>query len=385
MCFTEEGFWPIFWKKAKEKGHITSVIIVLIIALIYHYISTQILYDPINNNSATYVATVKGSQNYLPYNLRNNDHYIEYFTSDMWWYSLCYSPFLRWIRMHLSQYLFMGQGFAFIYSRNKLIDEVLLDYISNSDNNEGYKQIIIIGAGYDTRFLKFQDIMIKHNIKIFELDLNTTQQRKLIKLQQYNIDIPYYITFIPINLETQDLQMELKKHGYNNNIPSIFIMEGVSMYLTFNTMNKIFQFISETHINSIFIVDILHRCWLLSLGIYHSKNIPINPKYCQKHKMMESNLNKQAYHQTLSKYNTEPFYFSLDWNISNPNSMDNTVSKKGLNYLHLYNITNQFNLKLIKYYGHKYLSKYIYNPSRKTTFIKLNKGYSIIILSNLSP
>ena len=60
---------------------------------------------------------------------------------------------------------------------NKNIDEYLLGCIA-----DGLQQVVIIGAGFDTRAYQFEDL--KENVKVFEVDHPVTQQVKVAKINE---------------------------------------------------------------------------------------------------------------------------------------------------------------------------------------------------------
>ena len=116
-----------------------------------------------------------------------------------------------------------------------------LDSIFKSACDDDIPQIVFLGAGYDTRSYRFLDKL--KNTKIFELDIGTTQQRKLEILQINKINIPDLLSFIPFNFKTDNIQDFLFKAGYNSNKKTLFIWEGVTYYLTKEEVEKTLKFI----------------------------------------------------------------------------------------------------------------------------------------------
>ncbi len=98
-----------------------------------------------------------------------------------------------------------------------------------------------MGAGYDTRAYRFQDLLGK--TKIYEVDIQPTQKRKIDILQENKIKIPEQIYFVSINFETENLDEVLLKAGFNNNAKTLYIWEGVTYYLTIDTIKKTLNFI----------------------------------------------------------------------------------------------------------------------------------------------
>ncbi|MBN2013395.1 SAM-dependent methyltransferase [candidate division KSB1 bacterium] len=111
----------------------------------------------------------------------------------------------------------------------------------------GLKQIVFLGAGYDTRSYRFID-KIK-STKIYELDISSTQQNKIEALQKHNVPIPESLSFIPINFKTEKIQNVLMAAGYDSSKKTLFIWEGVSYYLPKDAVDETLQFISTNSTN----------------------------------------------------------------------------------------------------------------------------------------
>ncbi|MBW1781141.1 MAG: SAM-dependent methyltransferase [Deltaproteobacteria bacterium] len=94
---------------------------------------------------------------------------------------------------------------------------------------EQIPQVIFLGAGYDTRPYRFRDL--SKETRMFELDIQTTQQRKKDLLQTADISIPENLTFIPINFKTDSLSNVLLEEGFRKTQKALFIWEGVTYYL----------------------------------------------------------------------------------------------------------------------------------------------------------
>jgi methyltransferase (TIGR00027 family) len=104
------------------------------------------------------------------------------------------------------------------------------DHIVEQALRDNIPQIVFLGAGYDSRPYRFQDLI--QATRIFELDAQPTQQRKQELLHQASIPIPEHLAFVPINFNTDDLQEVLVRAGYNRNQKTLFVWEGVTYYLS---------------------------------------------------------------------------------------------------------------------------------------------------------
>ena len=77
------------------------------------------------------------------------------------------------------------------------IDDVVRTAIS-----QGIKQLVILGAGYDTRPYRLPGM---ESVKVFEVDLPTVQDDMKKKLRKYLGRLPDHVSFIPIDFDTQTL------------------------------------------------------------------------------------------------------------------------------------------------------------------------------------
>lgn len=107
---------------------------------------------------AAQIAGVRAAETYLPKNERVfQDPYAEYFMNENEREGLSN---LEKLRAGLAMYDQMMPGVnGAIVARIRFIDEYLLECIA-----AGFKQLVIIGAGYDTRAYRFEDV--KENLKV---------------------------------------------------------------------------------------------------------------------------------------------------------------------------------------------------------------------------
>ncbi len=109
---------------------------------------------------------------------------------------------------------------------------------------DNFFQIVFLCAGYDTRPCRFKDLI--KDTRIFELDIHTTQQHKIKLLHQNNISIPEQLTFVSINFITETLEDVLLKAGYKKNQKNLFIVEGVTYFLSSKAVDDTFNFIKSS-------------------------------------------------------------------------------------------------------------------------------------------
>ena len=132
---------------------------------------------------------------------------------------------------------FTPGGFEYVLARTAFFDHQLLGAVE-----EGAKQLVLLGAGFDTRAYRFASQCSGCNI--IELDIAATQNRKKKCLQQAGIAIPNNLTFASINFNLESLPEVLQQAGYDSEVKTVFLWEGVSMYLEQAAVDATLRFVS---------------------------------------------------------------------------------------------------------------------------------------------
>jgi methyltransferase (TIGR00027 family) len=134
-------------------------------------------------------------------------------------------------RARVMQQLAPG-AYEFMLARTAFFDRIFAQALQ--DNLD---QVVLLGAGYDSRSYRFQELI--QATCLFELDAPPTQQRKRACLHQAGIAVPPRLTFVPINFETDDLREVLTAAGLSRNSRTLFIWEGVSYYLSVPAVDNV--------------------------------------------------------------------------------------------------------------------------------------------------
>ena len=115
-------------------------------------------------------------------------------------------------------------------------------------------QIVLLGAGYDTRAYRYADK--NKGTRIIEMDIAPTQNWKKQSLQKAKVDIPENVTLAPINFNTESLADALHRAGYDPAAKTLFIWEGVSYYLQADAVDATLAFVRDgAHAESIIAFD----------------------------------------------------------------------------------------------------------------------------------
>lgn len=125
-----------------------------------------------------------------------------------------------------------------VLGRTKYIDDSLKACI-----DEGIEQLVILGAGYDSRAYRFDGLCPK--VRVFELDHPATQQVKMKRVRRLLGCLPDHVVFVPIDFEKERLQEKLFERGYDRNAKTFFVWEGVTYYLTARAVDETLGFVVE--------------------------------------------------------------------------------------------------------------------------------------------
>jgi methyltransferase (TIGR00027 family) len=152
--------------------------------------------------------------------------------------------FLRWL-IHLPSVgrlllkIFTAKGiYEYVIARTKYIDSVFRQALSDR-----FSQILLFGAGFDTRALRFHEEA--RQTMIFEMDAPLTLEAKLRQYQKRHLVIPSNVVFVPIDFDRESLPLRLDQAGFKKDERSLFIMEGVLEYLQPQSVDQTFRTIRE--------------------------------------------------------------------------------------------------------------------------------------------
>lgn len=114
------------------------------------------------------------------------------------------------------------------------------DDVVKTSAADGLEQLVILGAGYDTRAYRIEELK---NIKVFEVDHPDTQWVKVEKIKEIFGSLPDNVVYVPVDLEFDKLGQRLAEGGYNQTEKTLFVMEGLLMYLQPETVDEILFFL----------------------------------------------------------------------------------------------------------------------------------------------
>jgi methyltransferase (TIGR00027 family) len=174
--------------------------------------------------------------------------------------------FLVKYRLINFNWAFFPKGiYEYVIARTKYIDKIFKESIEN-----GIEQILIFGAGFDSRAIRFAEKNIK--TKIFELDSLYTQTAKIKQFRKRGISIPKNTIFIPIDFHVDSLSEKLELNGFKRNKTTLFILEGIIQYLNKEAVDELFKLIYELAVpESRVIFDYVYASVLRRENIYYGE------------------------------------------------------------------------------------------------------------------
>lgn len=114
--------------------------------------------------------------------------------------------------------------FPFITGRTKHLDALLLKEVQ-----DGADQVVILGAGADSRAYRLADAL--GTARVYEVDHLATGEWKRRKVIRLFGTLPERVTYVPVDFSTQTLDAALDDAGVDRDVRTVFLWEGVAPYL----------------------------------------------------------------------------------------------------------------------------------------------------------
>ena len=120
--------------------------------------------------------------------------------------------------------------------RKRYLEEIARDALQ-----DGFRQLVVIGAGFDTLALRLHEAFA--DAKFFEIDHPATQRVKRRVVENHQ-QLESNLQFISLDLAQGSLEGSLLPSAdYHPDLKTLFVAEGLLMYLVPAEVDKILQFI----------------------------------------------------------------------------------------------------------------------------------------------
>jgi len=128
--------------------------------------------------------------------------------------------------------------YEYVIARTKYIDAVFQQALA-----QGFDQVLLFGAGFDTRALRFGSAA--PHTRIFELDAPHTQRAKIQQYKARRLTVPPNVVFVAMDFDKEALPDRLDAAGFRKGQRCLFVLEGLLMYLESASVDATFHTISE--------------------------------------------------------------------------------------------------------------------------------------------
>jgi methyltransferase (TIGR00027 family) len=127
---------------------------------------------------------------------------------------------------------------GYFNARTRSFDDVLLE-----EARFGLEQLVIPGAGFDSRSMRFTDAL--RHARVFEVDMPEVLALRAERFPPGHETRTSAIA-VPIDFEREDLGAVLRRHGYASGARTLFLWEGVTYYLPVEAVRAILSFVAST-------------------------------------------------------------------------------------------------------------------------------------------
>ncbi len=123
----------------------------------------------------------------------------------------------------------------YLAARTRFFDTVLTRALT-----AGTRQVVIAGAGYDGRALRYAT----EGVRWFEVDHRDTQRDKLARLTRLGITAST-TAYVPADFTTDGVADALGAAGLDDGVRSVVLVEGVAVYLTLPVLGRLLTELAE--------------------------------------------------------------------------------------------------------------------------------------------
>jgi methyltransferase (TIGR00027 family) len=115
------------------------------------------------------------------------------------------------------------RALTFVVGRCRYIDEYLQECL-----HAGTAQVVVLGAGLDSR--AYRGELRTRAIRTFEVDHPATQASKIARVRRIFGTLPAHVVYVALDFNRETLD-RLLVSGFDQSLKTLFIWEGVTLYL----------------------------------------------------------------------------------------------------------------------------------------------------------
>jgi methyltransferase (TIGR00027 family) len=155
--------------------------------------------------------------------------------------------------------------------RTRFIDDALERAVT-----DGATQVVILGAGLDSHAYRCRELLAR--VGIFEVDRPAMQEMKKRRVRAVIGSPPANLTYVPADLQREDLPDVLARHGCDPRQQTFFIFEGVTMYLPEEAVKRVFRLAAASAPGSAIVFDFVSRAMIESIARIDITKVPEDAK-----------------------------------------------------------------------------------------------------------
>lgn len=131
---------------------------------------------------------------------------------------------------------------------------------------------MIPGAGLDSHAYRCRELLA--GVRVFEVDRPETLAFKKRRVDEAFGGPPANLTYVPLDLENEELPAALSRHGYDASRRTFVILEGVTMYVREPALRALFGFIASHPKGSSVVFDFASRPMIDGIKMIDLAKVP---------------------------------------------------------------------------------------------------------------
>ena len=147
-----------------------------------------------------------------------------------------------------------------VVARTQLIDDMMAAALE-----EDIVQVVILGAGFDSRPYRMSHLRA---VDVFEVDHPDTQAAKQRVLTRLFPALPQHVRFVPLDFVRDDLTSVMRVAGYRESARTFILWEGVTNYLTDSAVDSTLRWCSRASPGSLVLFTYVHHDVLTTPGAF---------------------------------------------------------------------------------------------------------------------
>ena len=151
------------------------------------------------------------------------------------WHWLCKPAWMRDAMFRLNEKLVPG-AWALFPCRKRFIEDKARDAV-----DAGVKAVVNLGAGLDTLVYRAP---VLHELPAWEVDQPENVATKRAGLVRAMGAVPERVTLVAMDFDHEHLSETLAAHGYQRDVPTYFVLEAVTQYLSQAGIDATFGFLA---------------------------------------------------------------------------------------------------------------------------------------------